>query len=83
MRRVGTKANLSDDNWAPHFVCQAMGEVLLEFMLQHPSKRMTVLCGHTHSSGHAHILDNLQVFTGDAKYGAPVVQQVLEIGVHH
>jgi 3',5'-cyclic AMP phosphodiesterase CpdA len=73
------EGNLSDDNWAPHFVCQAVGEVLVEFMRQHPEKQMTVLCGHTHSFGRASILDNLEVLTGQAKYGEPIVQQVLNV----
>lgn len=72
------EGQLSDDNWAPHFVCQAVGDVLLEFMSQHPTKQMKVLCGHTHSAGRAQILDNLEVLTGEAQYGEPKVQQVIE-----
>jgi 3',5'-cyclic AMP phosphodiesterase CpdA len=70
---------LSDDNWAPHFTCVAAGEVLLEFMQQHPQKRMTILCGHTHSSGSAQIRDNLEVLTGDAVYGQPKVQRMFDV----
>jgi len=70
------EGRLSDDNWAPHFVCQATGAALVESMLQHPAKRMTVLCGHTHSAGRAQILENLTVLTGQARYGAPEVQRV-------
>jgi 3',5'-cyclic AMP phosphodiesterase CpdA len=70
---------VSDDNWAPHFTCVAAGEVLLEFMRQHPQKRMTVLCGHTHSSGVVRICDNLEVFTGAAEYGRPMVQRILDV----
>ena len=70
---------LSDDNWAPHFTSVAAGEVLLEFMQQHPQKRMTVLCGHTHSSGHVQIRGNLEVFTADAEYGQPKVQRVFDV----
>ena len=71
--------NLSDDNWAPHFTCVAAGEVLLEFMEQHPQKRMTILCGHTHSSGSVQIRDNLEVLTGDAEYGQPKVQRMFDV----
>ncbi len=70
---------VSDDNWAPHFTCVAAGEVLLEFMEQHPQKRMTVLCGHTHGLGHVQMRDNLEVFTGDAEYGQPQVQRVFDV----
>jgi hypothetical protein len=40
---------------------------------------MTVLCGHTHSSGEAQILPNLRVLTGGAVYGKPALQRVLEV----
>jgi hypothetical protein len=71
--------HLSDDNWAPHFTSVAAREVLLEFMQQHPQKRMTVLCGHTHSSGSAQIRDNLEILTGDAEYGQPKVQRMFDV----
>jgi Icc protein len=48
-------------------------------MRDHPERKMTVLCGHTHSSGVARILDNLVVLTGGAQYGKPALQQVLEV----
>jgi 3',5'-cyclic AMP phosphodiesterase CpdA len=73
------EGNLSDDNWAPHFVCQAVGEVLKESMLAYPEKHMTVLCGHTHSSGQAQILNNLEVLTGKSSYGEPKMQQIVEV----
>ncbi len=73
------EGQLSDDNWAPHFTCQAVGAALMEIMSAHPDRKMTVLCGHTHSSGHARILDNLEVFTGQAVYGQPTIQRVLDI----
>lgn len=69
---------LSDDNWAPHFVCVAAGTALAECMRAHPDHQMTVLCGHTHSEGVAHVLPNLTVYTGGARYGEPTVQRVIE-----
>lgn len=39
---------------------------------------MTVLCGHTHGSGEAHILPNLRVLTGGVVYGKPGIQRVLD-----
>ena len=70
---------LSDDNWAPHFVCAAAGEALREVMAARPDQTMTVLCGHTHSSGETQILPNLTVLTGKAEYGSPRVQRVFEL----
>ena len=70
---------LSDDNWAPHFSCGAVGRVLLQQMQNHPQANLLVLCGHTHGSGTAEILPNLQVLTGGAKYGHPVIQRIWEV----
>lgn len=74
------EGRLSDDNWAPHFVCAAAGDALREVMAAHPDQTMTVLCGHTHSGGEARILPNLTVLTGEAHYGRPAVQRVFEFG---
>jgi 3',5'-cyclic AMP phosphodiesterase CpdA len=73
------EGRLSDDDWAPHFTCLAVGDVLREFMRRHTEHKMTVLCGHTHGGGRAQILENLTVLTGAAEYGAPRVQPILEL----
>lgn len=67
---------ISDDDWLPHFTCKAVGDVLREIMLDHPTKRLTVLCGHTHGRGEAQILPNLKALTGGAEYGSPEIQRV-------
>ncbi|MCK5517576.1 MAG: metallophosphoesterase, partial [Desulfobulbaceae bacterium] len=67
----------SADDFLPHFSCKAMGDVLREVMATTPDKQMTVLCGHTHSSGECQILPNLQVKTGGAKYGSPMIQGII------
>lgn len=69
---------ISDDEWAPHFVCQAVGDAILEIMPQHPQKKLTVLCGHTHSRGECRPLPNVLILTGGAVYGQPAVQRVFE-----
>jgi 3',5'-cyclic AMP phosphodiesterase CpdA len=68
----------SGDDWVPHLACVAAGNVLREFMRQHPDRQMLVLCGHTHGGGEAQILDNLVVMAGTAAYGNPVIQRVFE-----
>jgi len=73
------EGKISGDDWLPHFTCHAVGEVLRQTMSAHPSKQMTVLCGHTHSAGVAQILPNLEVKTGAAIYGKPSVQEMLFI----
>jgi predicted phosphohydrolase len=65
-------------DWLPFFSCKALGDVLLEFMPRFPGRRMTVLCGHTHGKGTAHVLPNLTVLTGDGRYGHPIIQKMFD-----
>jgi predicted phosphohydrolase len=67
---------ISDDEWAPHFTCKAVGDALLEIARQHPRCELTVVCGHTHSSGTCQPLPNMQIVTGGAEYGFPAINQV-------
>ena len=69
---------ISDDEWAPHFSCQATGLAILDTMRRFPERRLTVLCGHTHGVGECQPLPNVRVLTGGAMYGAPRVCQVFE-----
>jgi predicted MPP superfamily phosphohydrolase len=70
---------ISDDEWAPHFTCKAVGDAVLEIMPDYPQRQLTVLCGHTHGSGEAHPLPNVWIFTGPAVYGFPTVDRVLVV----
>jgi hypothetical protein len=73
------EGRISDDDYLPHFACRAVGDRLAAIMRDRPSQMMTVLCGHTHSSGAVRILDNLIVYTGQAQYGEPELQRVFEL----
>lgn len=73
------QGHVGNDEWAPHFVCQAMGKRILEVAQQFPEKRITVLCGHTHSPGTCDPAENVHVITGGAKYGDPDVTQLFEL----
>jgi Icc-related predicted phosphoesterase len=73
------EGTLSDDEWAPHFTCLAIGEALLEIAAAHPAEQITVLCGHTHSPGECRPLPNLRILTGGARYGAPAICQMLNL----
>ncbi len=44
-----------------------------------PQSRLLVLCGHTHGQGEVQITENIQVLTGEAEYGNPVIQRVFDI----
>ncbi len=69
----------SNDQWLPHLTCSVAGEVLVEVMDAHPGRRLTVLCGHTHSPGEVQIRPNLLVRTGGARYGHPAIQDILAV----
>ncbi len=69
---------VQDDQWAPHFGCRAVGDVLLEAATAHPDRELIVFCGHTHSPAHLTIAPNLTVIVGSAVYGKPVVQAVMD-----
>jgi 3',5'-cyclic AMP phosphodiesterase CpdA len=73
------EGRISDDDWLPHFACQAVGTILLEVMKNHPGRQVTVLCGHTHSAGETRPLPNLTILTGGSRYGQPRVQRVFEL----
>lgn len=67
---------ISDDQWAPHFTCKAVGDVILGVMRQHPHRKLTVLCGHTHGRGETRPLENVTILTGAADYGSPGIERV-------
>lgn len=73
------QGQISNDEWLPHFTCLALGQALLAVMREHPQRRLTVLCGHTHSSGECRPLENVRVITGGAEYGHPSIQQVFDV----
>ena len=73
------EGQISDDEWAPHFTCKAMGDMLLDIMRETPERHLTVLCGHTHGSGEACLLKNLRVITGGAEYGFPSITRLFTI----
>lgn len=73
------EGHISEDEFLPHFTCQAAGDTLMDIMAQHPAKQLTVLCGHSHGQGTVRIRDNLLVKTGNAVYGAPMIQEIIEL----
>lgn len=69
----------TDSNWSPHFVCQALGEVLKEKLKKIPEKYLLVLCGHTHTGIDVHIAPNLRVLSGESILGAPSIQGLIYV----
>jgi predicted phosphohydrolase len=68
----------SNDDWLPWFSCKAVGDVIVEEVAKHPGRKVTVLCGHTHGVGYSQINDQIEVFTGGAKYRSPEVQKLFD-----
>lgn len=72
------KGKPSEPDFAPFFVCKAVGDVLLALAAKHPDKFIYVYCGHSHGKSLVKI-NNLTVYTGDAAYRRPKISEVLEI----
>jgi predicted phosphohydrolase len=72
------EGRISDNEWLPHFTCQAMGEAIVDVMRTRPQCQLTVLCGHTHGAGQTQPLPNVLVLTGGATYGRPEIQRVFD-----
>lgn len=73
------QGQISNDEWAPHFTCKAMGDAILEIMRDYRARQLTVLCGHTHGAGQCRPLENVHIITGAAEYGKPEITGVFEL----
>lgn len=69
---------VADDNWAPHFTCKALGDLLLQTMEKHPHHHLTVLAGHTHNPCDIQLTPQIRVKVGQAEYGSPALQRAVE-----
>lgn len=70
---------LSDDNWSPHFVNKAAGDVLRTLMESHPNHELLILCGHSHEPADVQVLPNLRVLAGESRLGMPAIQGIIEV----
>lgn len=68
------EGKVSNDDWLPFMASKPMGDVLKDALAARPDRKVTVLCGHTHSAGEVEILPNLIVKTGGAEYRNPELQ---------
>ena len=69
----------SSDDYLPYFACKAVGDSMVAVMQKHPQATLTVLCGHTHGGGEFQAADNIRVLTGDARYGKPKINNILDV----
>lgn len=72
------RGQVSNYEYAPHFTSKVMGEMIVGVMNGAPQCRLTVLCGHTHHPAEHRPAPNIVCFAGQAEYGTPVLQRVLE-----
>lgn len=68
-----------DDDHLPFYCCKAVGDALTAAMRARPDRKMTVLCGHTHSAVRLEALPNLTVVVGGANYKKPRAQKPIEV----
>ncbi|MGH7146100.1 MAG: metallophosphoesterase family protein [Planctomycetota bacterium] len=73
------QGQVTSDQWLPHLCNRQAGRALRAIAAQHPDRRITVLCGHTHHASEEWIAPNLEVITGAAAYRNPVVQRMFEL----
>lgn len=73
------KWGIANDDFLPHFASQIIGESIKRVMKEYSYRQLTVLCGHTHTSGEKSVMPNVKVYSARAEYGAPRIQQIFEI----
>lgn len=73
------EGKLSGEEYMPFYCNTAAGRAIDEVAGRFPESKLTIYCGHTHSAGEYSPLPNVRVITGDATYGAPKINRVLEI----
>jgi UDP-2,3-diacylglucosamine pyrophosphatase LpxH len=73
------RGKTSDDDFLPYFASKVVGAVMQKVMSAHPNSNLLVLCGHTHGGGELQVQDNLRVLTGEAQYGKPRINRILDI----
>lgn len=63
----------------PFFTNKTFGDWLLKTATEMPDISFTVLCGHSHDKATFSPLPNLVVHTGEAQYGKPQIQELIEV----
>ena len=69
----------TNENWAPHFVCQVVGKMLRDVVPSYPDREVIVLCGHSHHKAKSQILPDLIVYTGHSELGSLFIQGIITV----
>lgn len=70
---------MSDDDYLPFFSSKVTGDMLMRVCAGHPDVEFQGYCGHSHGKSVYQPLPNLIVKCGEAEYGNPVIQEIIEI----
>ncbi len=70
---------ISDDQFMPHFSSAYMGDAITKVASQYPNQSVTVLCGHSHGKAHHKPLENVNAYTGEARYKHPSIAGVFNL----
>lgn len=73
------EGEISNSDFTPWFTNTALGRTIDEFADEHPELPITVICGHTHSSGRHRPRQNVVCLTGRSKYGTPSVERFVTV----
>jgi UDP-2,3-diacylglucosamine pyrophosphatase LpxH len=65
-------------DYLPHYVNQAMGEVLVRIAIEYPAVSFEVIAGHTHERCQVRLAPNLMVRVAAAEPSHPRLEEVLE-----
>lgn len=68
-----------DDAGLSWFLSKMMGDMLLQAAKAYPNVHFTVLAGHTHKRGMNQMDKNMACYTGQAEYGKPIVEKIIEV----
>jgi 3',5'-cyclic-AMP phosphodiesterase len=69
----------SDDDVLPYYTNIVLGRALNRWAAANPDRKLTTLCGHSHSRGDYAALPNHTVRTAAADYGHPQIEYVFEL----
>ena len=69
----------SSNSGLPHFSSKVVGDTIIEIMKDYPDRKLTVLCGHTHSPVVVRPAPNVVVNVGRGVYSKPEVQAIYAI----
>lgn len=69
----------ADEVWLPHFVCKAMGAVIMKLMQENEEKKLLILCGHSHAPCDFEPAPNIRCITGGSTLGKPEIRGVITL----